>query len=72
MAVEPTGCEECDDYWFNHPKKIPDEAAINMDLQVSLQVCSQCGAYWEASQRYARILSEDEARQIFPGYFVDH
>lgn len=72
MPVESMGCEECGDYWLDRPRKIPDEAAINMGLQVSLRVCSKCGAYWEASQRFARVLSEDEARKIFPTYFGDH
>lgn len=69
MSSARKGCEECCDYWFNHPRKLPDEASVNMDLQVSLRVCGRCGAYWEVSQRFARILDEEEARQIFPRYF---
>lgn len=70
MTVTENGCSECADFWGHNQRKRPDEAGVNMQSQASLFVCSNCGAYWEASQRFARILSEGDARSLFPRYFV--
>jgi hypothetical protein len=71
MNTGEKACATCFDYWFRNPKKRPPEVSINMSLQVALQVCPECGTYWEASQQFARVISEKEARDIFPRYFVD-
>jgi hypothetical protein len=70
MSEDEKGCSECFDYWSAAPGRRPREVSDNVEAQVLLQVCPRCGAFWEASERFARILSEDEATKVFPNYFA--
>lgn len=69
MEKAPVGCDECRGFWQSNAKKRPESSAVNMEMQVALVVCPNCGRFWEESQRLARIIGLIEARSMFPKYF---
>ena len=68
MSTESV-CDYCHDFWMKYPKKKPYRLADNIDEQIMLYQCKECGAYWEESLRFARIISKEEAHQSFSKYF---
>lgn len=62
-------CKFCRNFWQSYPKKRPYPLSDNMCQQLALYKCNACGAYWEESLRFAKIVSEDEAKINFKDYF---
>lgn len=61
------GCATCREQW--EAGRPPPELAVNYELHGRLHRCRSCGAYWEQSERYADVLTEDAAKQRYPGAF---
>jgi len=57
------GCPACRDLWLTGRQ--PPKLAVNDERHSYLHRCDDCGTYWEQFERYADILSEDEARDIY-------
>jgi hypothetical protein len=36
---------------------------------ILLYSCEKCGALWEETMRYSRVISESEARNRYPRFF---
>lgn len=66
---EEKGCEICRNLWETGNR--PPELAINYELHSRLHQCASCGTYWEQYERYADVISPDEAQRNYPDYFAD-
>lgn len=65
-------CNICHDFWFSNQKKRPFRSAVNVDLFASLYICENCGAYWFGTDRYAKIISEQDLEEYFPEFGKKH
>lgn len=61
------GCAICRQQW--ETGRPPPELAVNYKLHGRLHRCPACGTYWEQSERYADVLTEDAAKQRYPEAF---
>ena len=70
MIEKKKGCDQCKDFWqFSHVK-IPELIDSNENRQTSLYRCLNCLSYWEESQRYAYILSDEELHKYYSTFFL--
>jgi hypothetical protein len=63
------GCDVCRNLW--ETGKRPPELAVSDVLHSRIHRCSSCGAFWEQLERYADVISEEEARRLYPEAFLD-
>jgi hypothetical protein len=61
------GCPVCRALWESGQH--PPELAMSIVLHSRLHRCSSCAAFWEQSERYADIISEQQARALYPEAF---
>ncbi|MFA6302698.1 MAG: hypothetical protein WC627_06150 [Legionella sp.] len=64
------GCEECHIFWQKYPKKRPDYLKVNYDRHASLYQCRNCEAFWEESERFAMIISNEEVIKYYGKEFL--
>ena len=66
MGIEwsSKGCEVCRGLWESGRR--PPELAVNHRLHSRLHRCDACGTFWEQFERNADVISESEARRIYP------
>lgn len=69
MNTKKIGCNECKDFWQFSSVKIPEKICSNDDRQASLYKCLKCSSYWEESQRFAYILSDEELHKYYAEYY---
>ncbi len=60
---ESKGCAVCRQLWVTG--QMPPELDVNLAEHASLHRCLACGTYWEQRERYADVVSEDEAKQRY-------
>lgn len=65
------GCDLCNRYWSKHPRKRPAELSVNYENQTMLFQCTECGTYWEETQRYPHVITEKDAKTLYPDYFAN-
>lgn len=65
MNNELKGCNECKDFWQFSNVKFPQKICSNDERQASLYRCPKCLLYWEESQRFAYILSNEELHEFY-------
>jgi hypothetical protein len=58
------GCEVCRKAW--QTGRAPPEIAVDLAAHASLHVCRVCGTHWEQHERFADVISADEARRRYP------
>ncbi len=57
------GCSRCRQLWL--AGRQPPKLAVNDERHSFLHRCEDCGTYWEQFERYADVVSEDEAKAIY-------
>jgi hypothetical protein len=65
---EEKGCPVCRHQWETGLP--PPEIGINYELHSQLHRCDACGTYWEQTERYADVISESKARELYPDAFA--
>ena len=68
MLDRKKGCNQCKDFWQFSSAKMPHSICSNDDRQARLYQCPNCRSFWEESQRFAFILTEDELNEYYPKY----
>ncbi|MGX9568028.1 hypothetical protein [Pseudomonas viciae] len=61
------GCDVCRALWESGQR--PPELAVSVVLHSRLHRCSSCGAFWEQLERYADVIGEQQARELYPEVF---
>ncbi|MNC77749.1 hypothetical protein D3C75_1297910 [compost metagenome] len=64
---EEKGCDVCRKQWESG--KRPPELAVSDVLHSRLHRCSSCGEFWEQLERYADVICEQQARELYPEVF---
>jgi hypothetical protein len=62
------GCKVCRGLWESGER--PTELAVNYPLHSRLHRCDTCGTFWEQHERYADVITENEARRLYPDAFA--
>lgn len=57
------GCLVCRGLWERGAT--PPQIAISIELHSKLHRCTQCGTLWEQHERYADVISIEEARTLY-------
>ena len=65
MNKESTGCDGCRDFWQFSKEKRPEPVTTNFERQSRLFQCPKCNSYWEEVERYAVIISHEQAKEYF-------
>ena len=61
------GCEVCRGLWESGRR--PPQIAVSHELHSRLHRCDTCGTFWEQHERYADVITEIEARRLYPDGF---
>lgn len=69
MIDRGKGCNQCKNFWQFSMFKIPYPICSNENRQARLYQCPNCQSFWEESQRFAFILTEDELNKFYADYF---
>jgi hypothetical protein len=64
VAWEAKGCTVCRHLWESG--KHPPELVVSCVLHSRLHRCEACGTLWEQLERYADVIDEAEAKQLYP------
>ncbi|MCL4207976.1 MAG: hypothetical protein KJ000_36275 [Pirellulaceae bacterium] len=60
---EAKGCPICRNKWLSGQQLT--RIATNDETHSFLHKCDACGTYWQQFERYANVISKDEAQAIF-------
>lgn len=66
------GCAECEDFWQFSKVSRPYELKTNYERHSTLYRCSNCSAFWEESERYAVIISEQEVEKYYGKKYLEN
>lgn len=69
MIDRKKGCNQCKDFWQFSNTKTPPSISANATRQARLYQCTNCLSFWEESQRFAYILTEDELNEFYPNCY---
>lgn len=61
--LDDAGCDVCREGW--HSGRFP-RLVSRAGGPINLYQCAVCDTYWLETERYARPISIDEARRLFP------
>lgn len=67
---EEKGCVVCRRQWESGVQ--PPRLGLSLARNAYLHQCQACGAYWEQFERYADIISKDDAKKIYGEIVLNH
>jgi hypothetical protein len=62
------GCERCRGLWESGRR--PPQLGVSHELHSRIYRCDTCGTFWEQHERYADVITEIEARRLYPEAFT--
>jgi hypothetical protein len=63
LQWEEKGCDVCRQTW-QRGGLLP-EIAVNVEQHSILRRCGACGIYWEEFERFADVVSREDAERIY-------
>jgi hypothetical protein len=64
MRWDEKGCFICRRQWETGIQ--PRRLGINLARQTYLHQCNECRSFWEQYERYADVISSEEAQRFYP------
>lgn len=64
MRWEDKGCALCRRIWETGDQ--PRRLGISLARQAYLHQCDECKAFWEQLERYADVITSEEAKRFYP------
>lgn len=61
---ETKGCDVCRRMWETGMQ--PPRLGISLARNAYLHKCNVCGTYWEQCERYANVISNEDAKKFYP------
>lgn len=71
MLEAVTGCTQCQAGAQDASWPPPHRVAVNGDGPTYLHSCLVCGTFWQFDLRFAKPISVEKARQLYPAHFAD-